>query len=108
MFSWLRNLMRRQVFQDVVLANLAVALCRLEVLERKVDELMGVANDIKALLTQIDAATTAVANRLADLAGRITNSMSDAEVTEIKTQMAAKVDRLTALGHDPNNPVPTP
>ncbi len=74
----------------------------------KVGDLMALADDIKTLLTQLDAATNAVAANIAQLAGRITNSMSDAEVADIKAGFAAEQARLEGMAKDPTNPVPTP
>lgn len=67
---------------------------------------MSVAQDLKDLTKKIDDATNAVAARLDALAQQITNSMSDADVTAVKAGLQAEVDKLTALGSDPNNPIP--
>ncbi len=72
------------------------------------DALMALSQDLKDLTKKIDDATTAVAARIDALTAKITNSMTDAEVADVKAGLQAESDRLTALGADPNNPVPTP
>lgn len=61
---------------------------------------------IAALLTQIDAATTAIGARLQKL---IDNAANAGQLTsaEIAAALQPEVDRLTAMAADPNNPVPT-
>ncbi len=54
---------------------------RLAALEKLV---MALAQDLKDLIAKFDAATDAIAAELADLKSRITNSMSDAEVADVK------------------------
>ena len=105
MIEWLRNTMKR-LYRKLITSSLGLIMDRLEAIERKVDELMGVAQDIKDLAAKIDAATTAVATRLETLLQRVTNGMSDAEVADVKSQLQAEADRLTVMGRDPNNPVP--
>lgn len=75
-------------------------------IHRKVDSLMAVSQELKDLAAKIDAATNAVATRIDALSQRVTNGMSDQEVADVKAGFQAEVDRLTALGRDPNNPVP--
>jgi len=70
------------------------------------EKLMAIAKDIKDLTQKIDEATNAVAARLDGLGGQIKNAMTDAEVAEVKAGLQAEVDKLTALGQDPANPVP--
>jgi len=65
-----------------------------------------VTQDLRDLSAKIDAATNDVAARIAVLSGQIANSMTDAEVAEVKAGFQATIDRLTVLGADPNNPVP--
>lgn len=71
------------------------------------EKVMALSQDIKDLAKKIDDATTAVANRLDALSNQIKNSMTDQEVADVKASLQAEVDRLTVLGQDPNNPVPT-
>lgn len=58
------------------------------------------------LSKKIDDATNAVATRIDKLSSQIKNSMTDAEVAEVKASLQAEVDRLTVLGQDPVNPIP--
>lgn len=69
--------------------------------------LMGLAADLADLVTKVDAATNKIADELTALRGEIKNSMTDAEVLDLKTRLGAAADRLTALGADPADPVPT-
>lgn len=75
-------------------------------LEAKLEVLMAVAQDIKALLAQIDAATNQIATRIQQLSDRLAGGVSAEEAQEIQQQLAAEVSRLQALGADPTNPVP--
>jgi CRISPR/Cas system-associated protein Csm6 len=81
-------------------AKLDEVLIRLKKMEASMHE------DFLALAAQIDTATNAIAARLTANSQLIKNSMTDAEVAQVKTAFQADIDRLTALGKDPNNPVP--
>ncbi len=64
---------------------LCETLARLEmkvdiVLEKETEIMSQVAQDFESLRQAIDTATTAVGNKIADLSGQITNSMSASEV----------------------------
>ncbi len=82
--------------------------------ESKLDGIIHQLKEMKKMLSQdyldlckkIDDASTAVGLRLAALQGQIKNSMTDDEVAAVKTAMQAEVDKLTAMGQDPNAPVP--
>ncbi len=80
----------------------------LERIEQKLEQIMSVAKDIKALVAAIDKATNDIAARIALLLQKVGNSMSDVEVTDVKAGLQAEIDRLTVLGQDPADPVPTP
>jgi ATP/maltotriose-dependent transcriptional regulator MalT len=67
---------------------------------------MALSQDFLDLSKKIDDATNAVAARITLLQGQITNSMSDVEVANVKAALQAEVDKLTAMGADPVNPVP--
>ena len=67
---------------------------------------MALSQDFLDLAAKIDAATNAVAARIAALGDKVKNSMTDAEVASVKTALQAEADRLTVLGSDPVNPVP--
>lgn len=89
-------------------------------LERKVGTLMSLASDLQASMTRIEQATTEngetlkkVGANITQLAGRIKNNMTDAEVADLQSRFAAHADTLTAEGalltemaKDPTNPVP--
>ena len=81
---------------------------KLNRIERMLEVLLAVSNEIKDLVAKIDAATNDVAARIDRLSGQIHNSMTDAEVNEVKAGLQAEIDRLTGLGKDPANPVPAP
>ncbi len=66
------------------------------------------AEDLKAALANLDTETNAVAANIAALAAKVKNTMTDAEVADIKAGFGALSDRLTGLATDPTNPVPSP
>lgn len=68
--------------------------------------IMAVADDLKAAIAALDVETTKIGETIALLASKITNSMSDADVTAIKTALVAHSDRLKLLAVDPTAPVP--
>ncbi len=72
----------------------------------RLEKLMALADDLKAGIDQLNTETDAVAANLAQLAGRITNSMTDQEVADIKAGLRAESDRLVTLGKDPTQTVP--
>ncbi len=82
--------------------------------DRKQDEILQQLKELRMSLSQefldlnkkIDDATNAVATRITNLQGQIKNSMTDDEVANVKAGMQAEIDKLTALGKDPANPVP--
>ncbi len=78
----------------------------LKLISQKEDTLMALADDLKAAIAELDTETNAVAANIAQLASRITNSMSDADVAAIKAALSAESDRLTTLAKDPTSPVP--
>lgn len=87
-------------------ASLRQILSLLQVISKKEDTLMALADDLKAGIALLDTETNAVAANIAALAGKITNSMSDADVAAIKDALAAESARLTTLAVDPTVPVP--
>lgn len=72
------------------------------------DAIMALGQDIIDLTKKLDTATNLVAAELAFLRSQVKNSMTDEEVATIQASMKTLEDRLTALGTDPNNPVPAP
>jgi hypothetical protein len=91
---------------DLCLARLELVLCRTETLEQKVDQLMAVSQEIKSLVSQIDAATNEIAADLTALRDQIAGGVDAATAEEIRAGLQTQVERLTALGQDPANPVP--
>ncbi len=81
-------------------------LCKLDELNRKVDKLMALADDLKASIANIDTETTAVGALVKKLGDEIHNGMTDTEVADIKSALSAVSDHLTAIAVDPKNPVP--
>ena len=67
---------------------------------------MAVSQDLKDLTAKIDDATNKIAAKIDALTQKITNSMTDQEVADVKAGLQAEIDKLTALGADPVNPVP--
>ncbi len=80
----------------------------MDTLNRKMDILMALADDLKAAIANLDAETTAVGALITKLAGEIKNNMTDAEVADVKASFTTLSDRLTSLAVDPTQPVPPP
>ncbi len=81
-------------------------LCKLDDIERKVDIIMALADDLKAGIAQLNTETTAIGALITKLAGEIKNGMTDAEVADVKASLTTLSDRLTSLAVDPTIPVP--
>jgi predicted nuclease with TOPRIM domain len=81
-------------------------LSELRDLRRKVDAVMAVAQDLQTALASLDAETSAVGENVKQLASRITNSMTDAEVADLKAHFGLVSDHLKSLAVDPTVPVP--
>lgn len=79
---------------------------QLILLQRQGHRIMTLAQDIKTLISQVDAATTAIAIRIQALVDRIGTGISNEEAAEIKASLQSEVDTLTSLGQDPTNPIP--
>ncbi len=75
-------------------------------LDRLENLIMALADDLKAGIKKLDDETTQIGTLISSLAGRITNSMTDAEVADVKAALEAESARLTTLATDPTNPVP--
>ena len=75
---------------------------------------MALKDELSALVTALNNATNSVAAEIAKLKQQIAdllanpNSITDADKQAIEQGFQAQIDRLTALGQDPGNPVPTP
>ena len=52
----------------------------------------------KAILDRIDVATSAIGDRITALIAKIGPGMTDAEVAEDNTALAAEADKLEAMG----------
>lgn len=102
----LSNQLRILANQKTILSNQNTMLNLLHSLSERQDKLMAAFDDIKDLLTKIDAATTDVGNVLKDLRDKVGVGMTQAQVDEIKGGLSAEIDKLTAMGKDPNNPIP--
>ncbi len=84
--------------------NTVLALCTS--INRKVDRVMALSDDLLAAIKALDVETTLVGTEIASLAARLKNNMTDAEVASVQAAFAALQARLTALAVDPTNPVP--
>lgn len=83
-------------------------LVRLSVLDSKLETLMALVDDLKVSIKQLDDETTAIGALITKLAAGIKNSMTDAEVADVKAAFGTLSDRLTTLAVDPTIPVPPP
>ncbi len=63
---------------------------------------MAVSKEVADLIAKFDAATDAIAARIAKLITNINPPLSP----EDQAALQAEVDKLNTLGQDPNNPVP--
>ena len=83
-------------------------LCKiLESLQRTERLLMTSLQDFKDGFARIDAATSAIAQKLRDLSGQIGN-MSAADEDAAKALLDSAASALEAMGANPDNPVPVP
>lgn len=82
---------------------------RLQRIEGKVDQIMALAEDLKAGIKQLDDETTVIGTVISALVAKLQNSsITDAEKADVFTALSAVGARLTTLGVDPTNPVPPP
>lgn len=70
------------------------------------DSLMSVTQELKDFAASIDTATTQIGTRIDGLQQRLTNSMTDAELADVRAAFKVEVDKLTAMGKDPADPLP--
>jgi predicted nucleic acid-binding Zn-ribbon protein len=90
-----------------LIREIAAIKTKVEEIDRKVDTFMGqVFTDLEALRVAINEATNAVAQKISDLSGQISNSMTDEEVANLKAGLQTEIDRLNALAANPQDPVP--
>ena len=80
--------------------------------DRKLDQLLAQGEDIfmattetKAAMSRIDAATTAIGDRISALIAKIGTGMSQAEVDEVNAGLNAEATKLEGMGKDPDAPV---
>jgi hypothetical protein len=93
---------------NAILLRLDSISLKLITIEGKEDILMAnVAQDFEALRVALDDATNAVATKIATLTSSIKNSMTDAEVANLKSGFGAVKDTLNALAASPSDPVPS-
>jgi hypothetical protein len=60
--------------------------------------------EIQAQLARVDAATSAIAQKITDLTAKIGTGMSDADVATVTAGLTAEADKLEAMGK-PDVPV---
>ena len=76
------------------------------------DVLVALKDELQALITALNTATNSVADEIAKLKQQIADllanpdSITPEDKAAIEAGLQAQVDRLTALGADPANPVP--
>lgn len=69
--------------------------------------IMAKQEQFDAVITRIDAATTAIADQLRDLKEQLTNAGLSAEVeAAVLARLETSATQLEAVGKDPENPVP--
>jgi hypothetical protein len=66
---------------------------------------MAVIPEVTAIIQRFDAETTAISDRIDRLIAQI-QSGTITDQQEIARQLQPIADRLDALGHDPENPIP--
>lgn len=87
---------------------------KLDALAVKLDNLptkenfMAFAGDVKTLITQLNSETDLIAAKLTAAVNALGGNPTPAEQAEILSSLTGLSDRLTALGKDPENPIPTP
>lgn len=69
---------------------------------------MSINDDVDTRMTQMDAATTEVANDLQDLRDQIASgeTLTEAQKAALLAKLDSRIARLVQLGQDPSNPVP--
>lgn len=72
------------------------------------EKIMALSDDLKVGIQQLNDETNAIGTLITKLAAGIKNSMTDAEVADVKAGLGTLSDRLTSLAVDPNVPVPPP
>jgi hypothetical protein len=76
-------------------------------IERKLDLIMALVDDLKAGIAELDAETTLVATRIDALVKKLTDgSLNEAQKAEVIASLSAETARLKTLAVDPDVPVP--
>lgn len=70
-------------------------------------DLMAQLQEVKDILSRIDAATDGIAAKLKDLADKVeAGGLTSAEEAEVVSSLRGEADKLEGLAKDPENPVP--
>ncbi len=96
--------MRIDVFHHLVRDEGTVEV--LALLRRIEGRLMSLADDLKAGLASLETHCNDLGTFIKGLAGNVKNTMTDAEVADVKGKMVALGDHMASLAADPNAPVP--
>lgn len=76
-------------------------------LKRKVNYLMKTAEEFRTAIKAIDTETTRIADKIDELMERLdAGGLTTEEEEEIHAELSGVTERLRAIGHDPNDPVP--
>jgi hypothetical protein len=95
------------ILHDILLRLDGINL-KLVIIEGKEDKIMSqVAQDFESLRVALNDATNKVADKITQLTSSIKNSMTDAEVSNLKAGFGTVADQLNALAADPSDPVPS-
>lgn len=94
---------------ESLLERLDCLTTRIEALSSQGVHLMATMQDLQNAISQIDTATTEIANDLQALRDRLAGGgLSAMETQQVLDQLAAHAERLRVMGQDPENPVPNP
>ena len=97
MFKWIRSPLRKWLEHQFALVHASFLS-----LNRKVDAIMAVGVETARVIADIDAETTRIAVKLAEV-------IANSDLTpEEKAAFDSLIVRLKAIGADPENPVPPP
>ncbi len=78
---------------------------KLDLLIAQGERILMVSQQTKDALSRIETATTDLGVRVSALIAKIGTGMSDAEVTEVNTELGAIAGNLEGMAKDPENPV---
>jgi len=96
---------------DVYIHNVAAeqdVVDRVTALEKRVETMSQVEQQLKDAVAKINDETTKIGNRLDQLAQQIANGVTAEVGASIAQQLNAIGDQLEVMAQDPNNPVPNP